>query len=475
MKRVPPRTLLWTAIGSYAAGFAALSILRHRAFNTGRFDLGNMVQTVWNTAHGNVLELTSGEGEQISRLAAHFDPILAAFAPLWWLWPSPAMLLTVQAVAVALGALPVFWLARKRLRSDRAGIGFALSYLLYPATQWLTLNEFHPVALATPLLLFAFWYLDEDRLAPFAVFAGLAMTAKEEIGLVVAGYGLWYLFSRRRRLAGGAIAGLGVLVSALVVAIVVPHYNQGAGSAFFGRYEAIGGSAAGVAKTAFTRPWVLLEEAFGGGDVHYLLHLALPLGGVLLLSPLLLVAALPELALNLLSEVPTQTSIHFHYTAGTIPPLVAATVLGAARIARRRPSLTGTLAAGAVLVALASNYKLGAVPLWSALPGGEDFQSDAAAMTAHDRVARKAISLIPGGAVVSATNSLGAHLSARRRVLSLPKLSDATWVAADETRPSYADRSAPLPAAAALVNLRRSPSWRLVFEEDGVLVFRRVR
>ena len=55
--------------------------------------------------------------------------------------------------------------------------------------QWLTLNEFHPVALACPLLLYAFWYLDEDRLAAFAIFAVLAALTKEEIPLVIAGHG----------------------------------------------------------------------------------------------------------------------------------------------------------------------------------------------------------------------------------------------------------------------------------------------
>ena len=74
----------------------------------------------------------------------------------------------------------------------RSPDGFALAYLLYPATGWLTLNEFHPVALATPLLLFAFWYLDEDRLLPFTAFAIAAAACKEEIALVVAGLGIWY-------------------------------------------------------------------------------------------------------------------------------------------------------------------------------------------------------------------------------------------------------------------------------------------
>ena len=212
-----PRPLLWVAITTWATGLSALSVLRHRAFETGRFDLGNMVQAVWTTAHGHPLEITSLQGDQISRLGAHVDPILVAFAPLWWLWPSPDLLLTGQAVAVALGALPVFWLARKHLGSERAALGFALVYLLLPAVEWLTLNEFHPVALATPLLLFAFWYLDEDRLVPFALAAVAASLCKEEIALVIAGYGLWYALARRRRRAGLTIFGAGLAWSAFAV------------------------------------------------------------------------------------------------------------------------------------------------------------------------------------------------------------------------------------------------------------------
>jgi uncharacterized membrane protein len=467
---VRARALLWSAIVAYAAGFGSLSILRHRSFTTGRYDLGNMVQTVWNTAHGHFLQMTSGDGVQISRLAAHFDPILAGFAPLWWIWPSPEMLLVVQAIALALGALPVFWLARKHLRTERAGLAFALVYLLYPATEWLALNEFHPVALACPLLLFAFWYLDEDRPLAFGVFAAVAMTTKEEVGLVVAGMGAWYAIRRRRR-TGVAIAAVGVLVSAIAIAVVIPHFNSGAESSFYGRYDAIGGSTGGIAKTAVTHPWTLFEQAFQHRDLHYLLHLLLPLSLLFLLSPLVLLAFLPEAALNQLSATPTQTSVHFHYLAAAIPPLIGATVLGASALTRRFPSRTGVVLVTAVAVAVAANWKLGAVPLWTVVPGGEDFQAHDWHVTAHDRVAERAIALVPGDAVVSSTNVLGAHLSARRRVLSLPKLGDATWVVADETRSSYADRVAPLPSAAALVRLRRNSDWRLVFEDDGVLVF----
>jgi len=460
---------LVAATVAYGAGYAALSVLRHRAFATGRFDLGNMVQAVWWTAHGHPLRMTNLHGDQISRLAAHVDPLLAVFGPLWWIWPSPDLMLVVQALAIAAGAFPVYWLARKHLRSARAGLGFALAYLLYPATGWLTLNEFHPVALATPLLLFAFWFLDNDRLLPFALCAVAAAASKEEIGLVVAGFGLWYALARRRTAAGLVIAALGFAWSAIAIGVVIPHFHTAGESDFYGRYSEVGGSAAGIVKTAFTHPGRIAHAAFSSRDLHYLLTLVAPLAGLCLLAPLVLIAALPELAINLLSATPTQTSIHFHYTAGLIPPLVIAAVLGAKRLSR------GTLAVAmvAVTAALVGNYLLGPIPGWRHVPGGSTYQATAARVTDHDRIAARALTLIPKSAVVSATNTLGAHLSARRRILSFPYVQDATWIAADETQPGYADRYAPLPTALALAALRRDPDWRLVFEQDGVLVFNR--
>jgi uncharacterized membrane protein len=461
--------LVGVGAGAWIAGFAALSVLRQEAFSTGRFDMGNMVQAVWSTAHGHPLHMTDLHGDQISRLAAHVDPILVVFAPLWWIWPSPDVLLIVQALAVGAGAFPVYWLARKHLGSQRAGLGFALAYLLYPATGWLTLNEFHPVALATPLLLVAFWFLDEDRLLPFALCALVAATTKEEIPFVLAGFGLWYALAHRRALAGAVIVAAGVAWAAVAVTVVIPHFNHGQPSDFYARYSEVGGSPGGLVKTAFTHPGRLVEAAFTARDGHYLLELVAPLAGLCLLAPLVLVAALPELAVNLLSAVPTQTSIHFHYTAGLIAPLVIASVLGAKRLGR----WAVPVAAAALLAALVGNYRLGPVPLWRHVPGGQRFMATAGDVSAHDRVAARALKLVPPRAVVSASNSLGAHLSARPRVLSFPFLQDATWIAADETQPGYADRFAPLQTAEQLAWLRTNPEWKLVFEQDGVLVFRR--
>jgi uncharacterized membrane protein len=440
----------------YACGFGLLASVEHRAFDTGRFDLGNMVQAVWSTAHGRPLDVTELDGDQINRLGAHVDPLLAAFAPLWRLWPSPTMLLVVQAVVIALGALPVFWLARKHFGSQWMPALFALAYLLYAPVQWLALDEFHPVALACPFLLYALWYLDEERLLAALPFLGLAALTKEELPLVVAGLGVWYALSRGHRLAGAAIAAAGVALTAFYLTVVMPHY-RGDAPAFYDRYDTVGGSPGGIVKTLFTDPVVLLQAVTEGRDLTYLLQLALPLAGLFLAAPLLLIPALPELAANLLSETATQTSIEFHYTAPIIPFLVAGTVLGAARVPRLAPIALAASLAGAIVLG----------PLWA----GELVPDR---LSAHDRVAAHAVELVPPNAPVSSTNGLGAHLSERRRVFSFPVIRESEWVAVDLRRASYLDRrSAPSTAAIPLARLLASGEWETVLDEDGIFVLRR--
>jgi uncharacterized membrane protein len=456
------QAIVAAGIVAFGAGFGMLAVLRHQAFESGRFDLGNMVQAVWSTAHGQPLEVTNLQGEQVSRVASHVDPLLVAFAPLWLVWPSPSLLLFVQAIAVALGAVPVYWLARRHLGSELAASALAIAYLLYPPVQWLTVDDFHPVALACPLLLFAFWYLDSDRLGPFAVFAAAAALTKEEIGLVVAAMGIWYALSRRRAWAGGAIAALGTAWSVVAIAVVIPAAGDD-GSDFYGRYEEVGGSPLGILERTVTDPWHVLSVVFDERGLEYLVDLLLPLAGFPLLAPAVLVVAVPELAINLLSSTATQTSIHFHYTAGAVPGLFAAGVLGAARLTRRNHALAAPIGLGACAVGIAASLLLGPVP-----ERVGDYRA-----SGHDRLAQQALDLVPAAVPVSATNSLGAHLSERRRVFSYPVVHEAEWIAIDGKRPSLGDRLDPPGARARIAALRRNPSWQIVFDRDGLLVLRR--
>ncbi len=368
----------------------------------------------------------------------------------------------------------MFLLGRRHLGSEWAAAGFALAYLLHPATQWLVLDDFHPVALATPLLLWGFWFLDTGRLLPFAAVAAAACLTKEQIGLVVAAMGLWYALRPSGRRAGLAIAAAGTAVSLLAVTVVVPHFAPGGGSPFEGRYRAVGGSPQGIAETAVTDPGRDRRRCVPRGGISgYLADLLLPLLGLPLLAPLAALTAAPELLLNLLSDTRTQTSIHFHYTAGAIPGLFVAAVLGAARLRRRFPWARRPEGRAVVASGLVAGVLLGPLPLWRHVPLGSDLATREHVVGSHAAVAARALRLVPPDAPVSATNTLGAHLSERERIFSFPVLGEAEWVVVDRERPSHRDEAdAPEKFAAALQKLRASGRFAVVFDEDGLLVLR---
>jgi uncharacterized membrane protein len=448
----------------------------HSAFRTARFDLGNMVQAVWSTAHGRPLETTFETGEQLVRLAAHADPILVLLTPLWLVAPHPLTIAGVQIVAVAAGALPVLWLGRRHLVSEGAAVCVALAYLTYPWVVWTAADAMHPVTLAIPLLLYAIWFLDQDRLAPFAVVAALALLTGELVGLTVAALGVWYGLAHGRRLVGAVIVGLATAWSAFAVLVVVPAFLGGP-SVYYSQYDAVGGSPRGVVRTAFTDPGAIVAALTTRDDVTNLVFLAAPLLGLFALAPGLAAVALPQLLVNGLSGRPTMTDPRFHYIAGVVPFLVAAAVLGLGRLS---PAWRVRCAALLLSVCVAWLVVAGPVPT---SPVQEKVARSVRLPADHLRAVEAAIGLVPDDAAVTATNSVGAHVSARRYVYTAPVLGTgpgrADWAVLDmwnSWMPNGPNGGSTYPGRleAFRQRLERSPRWEKVFDREDVVVFRRV-
>ena len=199
--------VVWSTMAGWSIVLFAIAYDQFLNYQYSRFDLGNMTQAVWSTTQGRPLEMTDAvTGEQVVRLAYHVDPILVLLTPIWIVLPSPLTLVGVQIAACALGALPIFWLARRHLQSEAVAALLALVYLAYPWLAWNALDAIHPVTLAIPLFLFALWFLDTDRMWAFAGCAVLAAMCGELMGIPLAGLGVWYALARGRRRQGAVIA-----------------------------------------------------------------------------------------------------------------------------------------------------------------------------------------------------------------------------------------------------------------------------
>ena len=443
----PGMVVVSVAAAVFAGVFIFLALRRYDAFSTARYDLGNMVQAIWSTAHGHLLEVTDSAGQQISRLGSHVDPILVAFVPLWWVFPTPKLLLVAQPLIVASGAFAAYGIARRWIGDWRVSAACAVVYLLYTPMQWSVVFDFHPVTLATPLLLWCVWAVEADRPVLVGVFAALSVLTKEEVGLAVAALGLWVLIRHgRTRMAAALIIG-GLMWSFIAIAIIIPYFSPAGGSPFIARYGASGQTTSQVVESMLRHPLHEARLLVTSGRRHYLWDMLAPLLFLPLLAPLILIATVPELLLNMLSNDATQYSIFYQYTAVITPFLIVAMIGGIARarrlsdswgggLARRNSVMIGALAAAA----LVSGFLNGPIPIGKWIPGGSIRAAGQYTVSAHDQALAHAVSLIPPGVPVSATNPAGGRLSDRLHVYAWPVVGDAQWVLVDVGIPWLLDR-----------------------------------
>ncbi len=348
----------------------------------------------------------------------------------------------------------------------------ALAYLAYPWLAWTALDAVHPVTFAIPLFLFAIWFLDTGRYWAFGLCAILVLATGELMGLSLAALGLWYWLSGGQRRIGLAIALAGTTWTVVCLQVIAPAFRTGE-NPFFGRYASVGGSPQGVLKTVFTDPGAILSAVASGADVSYVLLLAAPLAGAFLLGPALAAVALPQLLVNGLSDWPTTTDPRHHYIAGVIPFLLAGAIFGLARL----PPGRRTRAAAAIfLLSLTFGVVLGPTPV---APGSASIGFQARLPRTHIEALRSAVSFVPEGAPVTATNRAGSQLSARRYFYSVPIVGRAEWALVDTWNawmPASEDRAEgphPQLLRAFMNQIQSSPRWRQVFERDGVFVFER--
>jgi uncharacterized membrane protein len=356
--------LLAAAIALYAAIFGFHVWLKYRYYLYSDIDAALFVQAVDGLLHGTRFSSIRG----MDWLGDHSSLILYALAPFHAACRHPATLPLLQTLALALGAVPVFHLARREIGPGLLPLAFAVAYLLYPAVGYVNLYEFHPEALSTPALLATFAAWRAGRLGTAAVFAALALMGKEDVVLPVGALAVAAALDRGRprHLAFAATFAALALVSA-ILSFAVFKPLLGGGEVDYGRVYAQWGDSPGAVAAAMLRRPVDAIAAFfvtPGYDfdttlkLQMYLHLLLPLAFLSLLAPRTLLLAVPTLATHMLSWRSPQHTIYYQYTAMITPFTVAAAVLAGAAIGRRlgRPHL---LAGGLIAASVAANGMFG--------------------------------------------------------------------------------------------------------------------
>jgi uncharacterized membrane protein len=466
----PQTALLILGYILFVLYFAFISSLRYENFYAGRFDLGNMEQTVWNTLHGNIFQFTNPNGTTIvSRLAFHADFILVLFAPLYFFWQDPRMLLVSQAVITGGGAFFVYLLAKNIIKNKNLALLFALLYFLNPSLERSVIYDFHAVTLATSFLLGAFYFMYRKKYGWFILFSILAAITKEQIWAIIALFGLYIFIFQKKKLLGGIVFIVSSLTLYLLIWKIIP---QAAGMQHFALSYYSNGEVTDSPTTLIEQflfsPLRTFELIIQPARLNYLNALFSPLGYLAVLSPLFLFFAGPDLTINLLSTKAELYQIYYQYTAAITPFIFIASIFGAAFILKRIRFITPfILAVYLIGSGIYTSY------LYGPLPGAKSPNLDMITKVNSDKnKINSVLSDIPSNYSVATSNSLGSHVTHRQYLFTIPYgWDDADYVIflKNETNayPSLTDH------LSQITKLSTSSAYIKYFDDGTLVAFRK--
>ncbi len=410
------------AIAAYTVFLSFASICRYQSFHA-TYDMSVMVQTIWNTSQGRILIESVNFGYPTPRFwYAHWEFIYIPIAIFYRLWSSPLLLLILQTFVLAMGALPIYLLAKDHLSNKLVATLLAISYLLYPALQNSNLSDIHGVTFSTSFLLFAFYFLQKNKAFPFSIFALLALLCREDVALILLMMGFYCIFILKKRNLGIAVSLISLLwfiafiqrswlrtklgFPPLVYPAETPpsHWAHLNGE---GRFS-------DVLIAIFTHPLRVLKTIFNFENLKYLIKLLAPVGFISFFNWQTLILAAPTVIINVLSDWLSAKGIEAQYTATVTPFVFISAVYGIKKLAglsKRKFNVSSEIFVGSVILSLS---------LFAFLSKSNVFSLKKWRATDHHRRAEKIISQIPRESSLSADSFLRAHAAHRQRLFALP-------------------------------------------------------
>lgn len=470
-------SLLVLFICLYILYFTLASFFRFDNFYTGRFDLGNMDQTVWNTLNGRIFQLTDPDGvNTVSRFAIHGDIILVLISPLYLIWSDPRMLLLLQTIVLSLGSIFVYLIARKILVDKNLSLAFAVSYLLYPAVGYVNLYDFHAISLATTFLLATFYFYLTKNYILVTIFALLSAFTKEQAWAITSIFGFYIfvkeLLNRTKRnlrhvLYGFILFAISALMFVLLFWKIIPLFKGGNHFALL-YYSQFGSTTSEVIKNILLNPVKTISTLTEGTRLYYLSELLGPLGYLSLLFPILLIFTIPDLMINLLSQNAQLHQIYYQYSSTITPFLFIAAIFGAKLLPAKIKILSPQkLAIYIFITTLIFAYETGPLP-FSKRPNIDMFTKQ----MENRFVIKNVIDSIPKNLSVASSNKLGSHLSQREHIYTIPNGIDRAdaIVFLLQRRYSEVDYQAQLKM---VEELKQNPLFTLEFEDTNFYLFYR--
>jgi uncharacterized membrane protein len=488
-----PDWVPWLIAFAVFVAYSVISVSYIVRLDPGSPDLAIFTEYVKQYAHFNA-PIVDIRSPGMNLLGDHFHPIVALIAPLFLAAPTPVTLVLAQALLVAISVIPVSRAAAAKLGRRAARI-IAAAYALSWGLQQMIDFDFHELAFAVPLLACSLSALVRGRTRAAVLWALPLVFVKEDQGFTVAAIGLVMLISAWRARArvrdapegtadsaasqppyGWALrAGLflvlwGLAWSVLSIEVIIPLFNP------FHQYDYW--NAGGILGNSSSNSVITLLDQIGHDYTRKLGTLALvlvPVAFLALRSPLSLVAV-PSLLLRFINTDASYWGPYYHYSAPLMPIAFIAATDALSRIqAARGTARSSGRGAGPAIVRYSPSFMLAiALGLCFWAPAKHLFQSQTYTSSQHVRAEDAAMTKVPDGATVEATEDMEAPLAARADVFYArnPRNPAPQYIVID---PSGYYAQPPIGQNVSRWVKRDHPdaTYQQIYKRDDVYVFRR--
>ncbi len=281
------------------------------------YDLAHVLNLLDNTLQGRFL---FSDYTNASILSHHLYLTLPLLAPLYFFVHSPYLPQAVQILLMAASAIILPWGITKRFGKD-AGMAAFFTFLMHPAFQGQILHEFDPGVIGLFAVSLAILGFCDHSPPLFWTGCIGAVLSKEHFAAAMIVIGIVMIVTDQGRREGKIMVGGAFAL--LLVFILYSLLSPGTFNLKSQWELRTGGSI-----------MTLITEVFRPAKIGYVVHMFLPSGGLAFLAWPVVLAALPELAINVVSRFP-MNQLASHYSTVSLPLLALASSLAVARCASR--------------------------------------------------------------------------------------------------------------------------------------------
>jgi uncharacterized membrane protein len=355
-----PTLVLAIGIATYTSVLTYLTWAQYADFRTPTFDMGVSIQIVqmilrtglpYETANW----VSSSGTQSFNFFGIHFSPVRYLFAGAYWVYPSAATLLFVQALFVSLGSIPAYKLSLHVLRNKRVSLLVSGLYLLIPPLIMSNLYDVHEESIVPFALLFAYYFYvtkQYNKSIGFFVFMGLIQESVDALiffaalQLVAFNFSDYRQFLRDRKLTKGIAIALSLLIAAPIAFVLENKL-----------FLAINPTAGFIplAPQAYAISPLNALSNVPQKVVYWLVLLGLT-GFLPLQNKKALILVIPWFVVSVFGGNPDFSVFFFQYSFLIIPALIIGTIYGLEKLQRWPVPTPGV------------TFRLGMTPLYRKLP-----------------------------------------------------------------------------------------------------------